>query len=92
MFRLYSRWDYDWFRIEPRMMDFYFLSRVSSSTGDRTHFTYSPHTLVESRFCHFIRAYHRIFPLREDDVAFIGEAYRFFHPPLRDRQRKPVLP
>ena len=24
-FRLYSRWDYDWFRIEPRLLDFYFL-------------------------------------------------------------------
>ena len=48
-FRLFSRWDYDWFRIEPRMLDFYFLSRVSSSTGDRTRFTYGPHTLVEPR-------------------------------------------
>ena len=37
-FRLYSRWDYDWFRIEPRLLDFYFLSRVSSKTGDRTLF------------------------------------------------------
>lgn len=77
-FRLYSRWDYDWFRIEPRMMDFYFLSRVSSSTGDRTHFTYSPHTLVEPRFIEFLTAYHRIFPLRPDDIAFTREAYRFF--------------
>ena len=49
-FRLYSRWDYDWFRIEPRLLDFYFLSRVSSSTGDRTRFTYGPHTLVEPSF------------------------------------------
>ena len=77
-FRLFSRWDYDWFRIEPRMMDFYFLSRVSSSTGDRTHFTYSPHTLVEPRFVHFVKAYHRIFPLRADDISFTVEAYRFF--------------
>ncbi len=77
-FRLFSRWDYDWFRIEPRMMDFYFLSRVSSSTGDRTHFTYSPHTLVEPRFCQFVKAYHRIFPLREDEVTFVLETYRFF--------------
>jgi hypothetical protein len=77
-FRLFSRWDYDWFRIEPRMMDFYFLSRVSSSTGDRTHFTYSPHTLVEPRFLQFVKAYHRIFPLRADDIAFTVEAYRFF--------------
>ena len=35
-FRLYSRWDYDWFRMDPRTLDFYFLSRVSSRTGDRT--------------------------------------------------------
>lgn len=77
-FRLFSRWDYDWFRIEPRMMDFYFLSRAASATGDRTHFTYSPHTLVEARFCQFVRSYHRIFPLREDDITFVLEAYRFF--------------
>ena len=77
-FRLFSRWDYDWFRIEPRMMDFYFLSRVSSSTGDRTHFTYSPHTLVEPRFQRFVRAYEEVFPLSDDDIAFLAEAYRFF--------------
>jgi hypothetical protein len=35
-FRLFSRWDYDWFRIESRLLDFYFLSRVSSRTGDRS--------------------------------------------------------
>ena len=77
-FRLFSRWDYDWFRIEPRMMDFYFLSRVSSSTGDRTHFTYSPHTLVEPRFLRFVHAYEEVFPLSDDDIAFLAEAYRFF--------------
>ena len=49
-FRLYSRWDYDWFRMDPRTLDFYFLSRVSSRTGDRTVFTYEPHTFVEPRF------------------------------------------
>ena len=27
-FRLFSRWDYDWFRIEPRLLDFYFLSQI----------------------------------------------------------------
>jgi hypothetical protein len=77
-FRLFSRWDYDWFRIEPRTMDFYFLSRVSSTTGDRTHFTYSSHTLVEERFVTFVRTYHRLFPLREVDIDFLAEAYRFF--------------
>ena len=31
--KLYSRWDYDWFRISNRMMDFYFFSRVVSDIG-----------------------------------------------------------
>jgi hypothetical protein len=77
-FRLFSRWDYDWFRVEPRHLDFYFLSRVSSATGDRTTFTYSSHTLVEPRFIRFIRAYHEVNPLTEDDIRFLPEAYRFF--------------
>ena len=77
-FRLFSRWDYDWFRIEPRLHDFYFLSRVSSATGDRTQFTYSSHTLVEPRFERFIAAYHAVNPLSEDDIRFLPEAYRFF--------------
>jgi Ser/Thr protein kinase RdoA (MazF antagonist) len=77
-FRLFSRWDYDWFRIEPRLLDFYFLSRVSSRTGDRTHFTYSSHTLTEPRFVRFVRAYHEVFPLTEADVRFLPEVYRFF--------------
>ena len=76
--RLFSRWDYDWFRIEPRLLDFYFLSRVASATGDRTVFSYSPHTLLEPRFKHFLAAYHRIFPLNEDEILFLREVYRFF--------------
>jgi hypothetical protein len=77
-FRLYSRWDYDWFRIEPRFLDFYFLSRVSSRTGDRTRFSYGAHTLLEPRFRHFLAVYHRIFPLGFDEVLFLKDAYRFF--------------
>ena len=77
-FRLFSRWDYDWFRVEPRLLDFYFLSRVSSQTGDRTHFTYSVHTLAEPRFLAFLAAYHERFPLTEAEVRFLPEAYRFF--------------
>ncbi len=77
-FRLFSRWDYDWFRIEPRHLDFYFLSRVSSRTGDRTHFTYLPHTLTEPRFLRFLAAYHRVFPLSETDLLFLKEVFRFF--------------
>jgi Ser/Thr protein kinase RdoA (MazF antagonist) len=77
-FRLYSRWDYDWFRIEPRLLDFYFLSRVSSSTGDRTRFTYGPHTLTEPSFLAFLDAYRSVFPMSTDEVAFLPEVYRFF--------------
>ena len=77
-FRLFSRWDYDWFRIESRLLDFYFLSRVSSRTGDRSSFTYGSHTLLEPRFRRFLRAYHEVFPLTEDEVLFLKEAYRFF--------------
>jgi hypothetical protein len=77
-FRLFSRWDYDWFRIESRLLDFYFLSRVSSRTGDRSAFTYGSHTLLEPRFRHFLRAYHRVYPLTPDEVLFLKEAYRFF--------------
>ena len=77
-FTLFSRWDYDWFRLESRLLDFYFLSRVSSTTGDRTHFTYGSHTLLEPRFVLFLRNYHSVFPLSETEVLFLKEAYRFF--------------
>lgn len=77
-FRLFSRWDYDWFRVEPRLLDFYFLSRAASSTGDRTRFTYGPHTLVEPRFLGFLAAYKSVFPLSKEELAFLPEVYRFF--------------
>jgi hypothetical protein len=77
-FHLFSRWDYDWFRIESRLLDFYFLSRVSSRTGDRTTFTYAVHTLLEPRFRRFLRAYHAEYPLLPEEVLFLKEAYRFF--------------
>jgi hypothetical protein len=77
-FRLFSRWDYDWFRIDTRMLDFYFLSRVSSRTGDRTEFTYGSHTLLEPRFIGFLKAYHAVNPLMENEILFLKEAYRFF--------------
>jgi hypothetical protein len=76
--RLFSRWDYDWFRIEPRLLDFYFLSRVASATGDRTVFSYSPHPMLEPRFKHLLASYHRIFPLDENEIMFLREVYRFF--------------
>jgi hypothetical protein len=77
-FQLFSRWDYDWFRIDTRMLDFYFLSRVSSETGDRTVFTYSSHTLLEPRFRRFLKAYHQVFPLTENEILLLKESYRFF--------------
>ena len=77
-FHFFSRWDYDWFRIEPRLMDFYFCSRVSSRTGDRTHWTYGPHTLTEEPFLRFLGAYHEVYPLSQAEVEFIPETYRFF--------------
>ena len=77
-FTLFSRWDYDWFRIESRLLDFYFLSRVASRTGDRTTFTYGSHTLLEPRFMKFLRSYHQVFPLTPPEVLFLKEAYRFF--------------
>ena len=77
-FELFSRWDYDWFRIESRLLDFYFLSRVSSTTGDRSVWTYGSHTLLEPRFLIFLTAYHEVFPLLPDEVLFLREAYRFF--------------
>lgn len=77
-FRLFSRWDYDWFRIEPRELDFYFCSRVSSRTGDRTQWSYGPHTLVEEPFLRFLGAYHEVFPLTDAEIDFVPESYRFF--------------
>ena len=49
-FTLFSRWDYDWFRIEPRALDFYFFSRVVREEGDQTVFSYTASPLLEPRF------------------------------------------
>jgi hypothetical protein len=51
---------------------------VSSSTGDRSVWTYGSHTLLEPRFHTFLAAYHAIFPLSPGEVLFLKEAYRFF--------------
>ena len=77
-FKLFSRWDYDWFRISSRMMDFYFLSRVVSDVGDRTVFTYNIGPLMEDRFILFLKSYHKIFPLTEMEIRLLKEVYRFF--------------
>lgn len=76
--KLYTRWDYDWFRMSSRMMDFYFLSRIVSDVGDRTVFTYNVDTMMEDRFILFLKEYHAIYPLSENEIRFLKEAYRFF--------------
>jgi hypothetical protein len=75
---LYSRWDYDWFRMSYRLLDFYFLSRVVSSVGDRTVFSYGINTLMEDRFIVFLEEYHKTNPLTANEIRFLKEAYRFF--------------
>ncbi|MFT4031932.1 MAG: hypothetical protein QM669_05900 [Siphonobacter sp.] len=75
---LFSRWDYDWFRISYRVMDFYFFSRVVSDIGDRTVFSYVLGPLMEDRFIIFLQEYHKVYPLTEPEVRFMKEAYRFF--------------
>jgi hypothetical protein len=76
--RLYSRWDYDWFRLGSRVLDFYFLSRVVSDIGDRTVFSYLIDPLMEERFILFLKTYHHVYPLYADEIKFFKETYRFF--------------
>jgi hypothetical protein len=77
-FKLFSRWDYDWFRMSSRMMDFYFLSRVVSDVGDCTVFTYNIEILMEDRFILFLKAYHKVYPFQENEIRLLKEVYRFF--------------
>lgn len=77
-FKLFSRWDYDWFRMSTRIMDFYFFSRVVSNIGDKTVFSYYIDPLMEDRFIIFLKAYHQINPLTVPEILFMKEAYRFF--------------
>lgn len=77
-FKLFSRWDYDWFRMGSRMLDFYFLSRVVSDIGDKTVFSYYITPLMEERFLLFLKSYHSIYALTEPEIRFLKEAYRFF--------------
>ncbi len=76
--KLFSRWDYDWFRMASRVMDFYFLSRVVSDVGDRTVFTYNVGPMMEDRFILFLKAYHKVNPLSVTEIHFLKEVYRFF--------------
>ncbi|MFH5832410.1 hypothetical protein ACG2F4_08390 [Halalkalibaculum sp. DA3122] len=75
---LFSRWDYDWFRISSRMMDFYFFARIVSDIGDRTIFSYDIDPLMEDRFLIFLKSYHQEYPLTELEIRFLKEVYRFF--------------
>jgi Ser/Thr protein kinase RdoA (MazF antagonist) len=77
-FELYSRWDYDWFRMSSRMLDFYFFSRVCSDVGDRTVFSYGINTMMEKGFIMFLEEYHKVNPLTADEIRFLREGYRFF--------------
>ena len=76
--RLFSRWDYDWFRISSRMLDFYFFSRIVSDIGDQTYFNYYIDPLMEDRFILFLKSYHSIYPLSRVEILFLKEVYRFF--------------
>ncbi len=75
---LESRWDFDWFRKEPRVFDFYFCSRVVSHVGDRSDFHYLPYTFNEPRFQLFLKYYDAVSPLADEEVGFLKEVYRFF--------------
>lgn len=77
-FRFFSRWDYDWFRVEPRTLDFYFCARVVRSEGDKTVFHYTVDPFFDPPFRRFLRAYHAAFPLEDEEILFLKEAYRFF--------------
>jgi hypothetical protein len=77
-FKLFSRWDYDWFRVEPRILDFYFCARVVRAEGDQDHFSYLADPLFEDRFVSFLRAYHQVYPLTLQELLFLKESYRFF--------------
>ncbi len=76
--KLFSRWDYDWFRMASRVLDFYFLSRIVSDIGDRTVFSYNVGPMMEDRFILFLKSYHKINPLSADEIRFMKEVYRFF--------------
>ncbi|MFY0606636.1 MAG: hypothetical protein JXR10_07970 [Cyclobacteriaceae bacterium] len=77
-YRFFSRWDYDWFRMSTRVMDFYFFSRVCSAAGDQTVFSYLLDPLMEDRFIIFLKAYHEVYPLTAEEIKVIKETYRFF--------------
>lgn len=76
--KIFSRWDYDWFRMSSRMMDFYFFSRVVSEVGDSAVWSYNVEPLQEERFILFLQSYHAVYPLTEIEIRSLKEVYRFF--------------
>lgn len=77
-FRFFSRWDYDWFRVAPRVLDFYFCARVARTEGDKTLFSYNLEPFFDAPFLDFLRSYHSTFPLADEEILYLKEAYRFF--------------
>ncbi|HKK44664.1 MAG TPA: hypothetical protein VJ964_04035, partial [Balneolaceae bacterium] len=56
----------------------YFFSRIVSKVGDKTVFSYDIDPLMEDRFILFLKSYHKVNPLKEVEIRFLKEAYRFF--------------
>jgi len=77
-FKFFSRWDYDWFRIEPRMLDLYFCARVVRAEGDQTAFSYT--------------ADPRGAPAHEGRAPIPQGSIPVFHPELRPAHRRALLP
>lgn len=77
-FKFFSRWDYDWFRIEPRTLDFYFCARVVRAEGDQDSFSYTVAPFFEQRFVEFLKTYQLVSPLADEEILFMKEAYRVF--------------
>ena len=71
-------------RMDPRTLDFYFLSRVSSRTGDRTVFSYGPHLrrAASNSSSTPTTAYTRCAGTKSSSCA----RSPLLHPELRDRQ------
>ena len=64
--------------MSSRVLYFYFFSRVCSTAGDKTVFSYLIDMVMEDRFMIFLKAYHAVYPFSRQEVFFIKEAYRFF--------------
>jgi len=61
------------------LLDFYFMSRVSSRTGDRTRFTYGPQHARRASFLAFLKAYRDVSRVTERRrFGSLPEVYRFF--------------